>query len=53
GPEVDALCGRLGIAVERSGGLRVTSPEALDVAEMVLSGRLNKRLVRALIGAGL
>lgn len=52
GPEVDAVCGRLGIGVERVGGLRVTSPEALDVAEMVLSGRLNKRLVRALLGAG-
>ncbi|HEX6941230.1 MAG TPA: acetylglutamate kinase [Longimicrobiales bacterium] len=52
GPEVDDLCGRLGIGVERSGGLRVTTPEALDAASMVLSGRLNKRLVRVLVGAG-
>ncbi len=52
GPDVDALCDRLGIEVLRREGLRVTTPEALDVAGMVLSGRLNKRLVRTLLGAG-
>ncbi|HEX7119676.1 MAG TPA: acetylglutamate kinase [Longimicrobiales bacterium] len=52
GPEVDELCGRLGVPVERASGLRVTTPEVLDVASMVLSGRLNKRLVRRLVGAG-
>ncbi len=53
GPDVDALCERLGLAVERSSGLRITTPETLDVAGMVLSGRLNKRLVRTLLDAGL
>lgn len=52
GPEVDALSGRLGIEVRRVGGRRVTPPEALDVAAMVLSGRINKRVVAALLDAG-
>lgn len=52
GPDVDDVCGRLGIPVVRTEGLRVTTPDALDVATMVLSGRLNKRLVRALVSAG-
>lgn len=33
-------------------GQRVTDAAALDVAEMVLSGKVNKELVRALLGAG-
>jgi acetylglutamate kinase len=33
-------------------GLRVTDDESLDVAEMVLSGLVNKRLVGRLVGAG-
>ena len=52
GLDVDELCGRLGVPVVRQNGLRVTTPEALDVATLVLSGRLNKRLVRALVSAG-
>ena len=34
-------------------GLRVTDDESLDVAEMVLSGLVNKRLVGQMVGAGL
>jgi acetylglutamate kinase len=34
-------------------GLRVTDDESLDVAEMVLSGLVNKRLVGQLVGAGI
>jgi len=52
GLDVDELCDRLGVPVVRQNGLRVTTPEALDVATLVLSGRLNKRLVRALVSAG-
>ena len=33
-------------------GLRVTDDESLDVAEMVLSGLVNKRLVGRLVAAG-
>jgi len=52
GPEISALCERLAVPVSWSNGRRVTSDEALDVASMVLSGRLNKRLVGALLDAG-
>src|SRR5690606_823934 len=52
GPEIDALSERLGIVVERREGKRLTSPAGLTVAGMVLSGTMNKRLVSALVGAG-
>jgi len=52
GPDINALSERLGIAFTWSNGRRVTSPEMLDAAAMVLSGRLNKRIVSALINAG-
>jgi acetylglutamate kinase len=52
GPEIDALSTRLGVAVERQDGRRITSPAGLEVAGMVLSGVLNKRLVAALLDAG-
>lgn len=52
GTEIDALSERLGIAVERRDGKRVTTPAGLAVAGMVLSGAMNKRLVSALVGAG-
>jgi acetylglutamate kinase len=42
----------LGAEPEWVDGLRVTSPEALKVVAMVLSGLVNKRLVAALLGAG-
>jgi acetylglutamate kinase len=52
GPDISALSERLGVAVSWSGGRRVTSAEALDVASMVLNGRANKRVVAALVTAG-
>jgi acetylglutamate kinase len=52
GPEIDELCARLSIPVARHGGRRVTSPEALDAAAMVLTGRVNKRIVAALVSEG-
>jgi acetylglutamate kinase len=52
GPEISALSDRLGVAVTWSGGRRVTSPEALDIASMVLNGRSNKRIVAALVDGG-
>jgi acetylglutamate kinase len=53
GPEVTDLSTRLGIPVLWNGGRRVTTPEALRVAAMVLSGWTNKRVVAALINGGL
>lgn len=52
GPEITALTEKLGIATQWHEGRRVTPPEALDVASMVLSGRVNKKLVAALVAAG-
>ncbi|MGH7445403.1 MAG: acetylglutamate kinase, partial [Longimicrobiales bacterium] len=52
GPEISALSERLGIGVEWVNGKRITPPAALDAASMVLNGRVNKRLVSALLSAG-
>jgi len=45
GPQIDRMLGLLGIPSERRAGLRVTSPEAMEVVEMVLGGTVNKQLV--------
>ncbi len=44
---------RLGLETRFVEGLRVTDDASLDVAEMVLSGLMNKRIVRALVHAGI
>jgi len=44
---------RLGLNEVRIEGLRVTDDASLDLAEMVLSGLMNKRIVRALVNAGI
>ena len=46
GKEVTALSERLGYPSEFRSGLRITSPEEMDVVDMVLGGRLNIGLVR-------
>lgn len=43
---------QLGLETQYLEGLRVTDDASLDVAEMVLSGLMNKRIVRALVHAG-
>jgi acetylglutamate kinase len=45
GPQISAMLDRLGIATEFRGGLRVTSPEAMDVVRMVLVGQVGRELV--------
>jgi acetylglutamate kinase len=45
GPQISAMLGRLGIASEFKGGLRVTTPEAMDVVRMVLVGQVGRELV--------
>ncbi len=52
GPEINQLAEQLGVEFTWVDGRRATSPEVLDAAEMVLSGRINKRLVSALLDAG-
>lgn len=45
GPQISAMLDRLGIATEFRGGLRVTTPEAVDVVRMVLVGQVGRELV--------
>ncbi len=48
GPQIGKLLDRLGIVSEFKGGLRVTDEETMEVVEMVLSGPINKSIVRAI-----
>ncbi|GAB2503070.1 acetylglutamate kinase [Promicromonospora xylanilytica] len=45
GPQINAMLDRLGIASEFKGGLRVTTPEAMEVVRMVLTGQVSRELV--------
>jgi acetylglutamate kinase len=45
GPQISAMLDRLGIPSEFRGGLRVTTPEAMDVVRMVLVGQVGRELV--------
>jgi len=45
GPQITTMLGRLGIDSEFRGGLRVTTPETLDVVRMVLMGKVGRELV--------
>jgi len=48
GPQIGALMARLGKTPEFRGGLRVTDAETLDIARMVLVGKVNRDIVTAL-----
>jgi acetylglutamate kinase len=45
GPQINAMLDRLGITGEFRGGLRVTTPETIDVVRMVLFGQVGRELV--------
>src|SRR6476469_7084200 len=45
GPQISTMLERLGIESEFRGGLRVTTPEAMDVVRMVLVGKVQRELV--------
>jgi acetylglutamate kinase len=45
GPQISTMLKRLNISSEFRGGLRVTTPEAMDVVRMVLMGQVNRELV--------
>ncbi|WP_344554034.1 MULTISPECIES: acetylglutamate kinase [Pseudokineococcus] len=52
GPQISSMLGRLGIESEFRGGLRVTTPEAMDVVRMVLVGQVGRELVGLLNAHG-
>ena len=45
GPQISAMLKKLGIAGDFKGGFRVTTPDVLDVARMVLFGQVGRELV--------
>lgn len=45
GPQITSMLDSLGIASEFAGGYRVTTPEAMDVVRMVLTGQVQRELV--------
>jgi acetylglutamate kinase len=45
GPQISRMLDRLGIESQFRGGLRVTTPEAMDVVRMVLVGQVQRELV--------
>jgi acetylglutamate kinase len=45
GPQINRMLDRLGIESEFRGGLRVTTPETMDVVRMVLTGQVGRELV--------
>jgi acetylglutamate kinase len=53
GKEIKQLQERLGLEAQYIDGLRVTDEDSLALVQMVLAGRINKRLVATLSNAGL
>jgi acetylglutamate kinase len=45
GPQINQMLSRLGISSEFQGGMRVTTPETMDVVRMVLTGQVSRELV--------
>lgn len=45
GPQITAMLARLGIVSEFRAGLRVTTPEVMEVVRMVLTGQVQRELV--------
>jgi acetylglutamate kinase len=53
GAEVSRLTRRLGLEPRFRDGVRITSAEEMDVVDMVLSGLVNKRIVRTMRAMGI
>ena len=52
GPMINAMLERLDIPTEFKDGKRISTPEVVEVVEMVLSGSVNKRIVQAINDQG-
>ena len=52
GPQIGAMLKRVGVESKFVDGLRVTNKETAEIAEMVLSGAINKELVQWISAAG-
>ena len=52
GPEITDMLAKIGKTTEFVDGLRVTDKETVDIAQMVLSGKINKSLVNLIQNMG-
>lgn len=52
GPQINTMLDRMGIESQFQGGLRVTSPEAVEVIRMVLTGQVQRDLVGLMNATG-
>lgn len=52
GPQINTMLNRLGIESEFRGGLRVTTPEAMDAVRMVLTGQVQREIVGLINASG-
>jgi len=52
GPQINEMLGKLGIESTFAAGMRVTTPEVLDVARMVLTGQVQRELVNLINSHG-
>nr|WP_308355072.1 acetylglutamate kinase [Streptomyces sp. MUM 203J] len=48
GPQISAMLDRLGLETRFEAGMRVTTPEVMEVVRMVLTGRVQRELVGAI-----
>lgn len=52
GPQISAMLKKVDVETRFEGGMRVSSKEVVDVAEMVLCGSVNKGIASAICSAG-
>lgn len=52
GPEINKLLGKLGVEPKFKNGMRVTDPLTMEVAQMILCGKINKNIVGELNSMG-
>ena len=52
GPQINAMLEKVGVESRFEGGMRVSSKEVVEVAEMVLCGSVNKEISSAICSAG-
>jgi acetylglutamate kinase len=52
GPQINTMLDKVGVQSRFEGGMRVSSPEVVEVAEMVLCGNVNKKISNGICAAG-
>mmetsp|Transcript_13898 Transcript_13898/g.20515 ORF Transcript_13898/g.20515 Transcript_13898/m.20515 type:complete len:323 (+) Transcript_13898:117-1085(+) len=52
GPQISAMLDKVGVESRFEGGMRVSSSEVVDVAEMVLCGSVNKGIASSICSSG-